>query len=146
MLRTKIQENINNALKNKEIVLLQTLRFLMSAIKNKEIEAKADLSDESIIQIIKKQVKELGDAKEMFAKAGREELAAANGEQIAILTAYLPEEIGDDELKKEVERVISENKEQYEKNPRSLMGIAVNQLKAKADPQRIVRILQEIQN
>jgi uncharacterized protein YqeY len=144
MLRTKIQENLTTALKNRDTNVLNTLRFLMSSIKNKEIDKGAALEDADIIQIIKKQLKELNDSLEMYKKANRPELVQENQIQIDILSAYLPEEISDAELMQEIHKLIEQNKDQYEKNPKVLMGIAVGALKSKADPQRIVKALQNL--
>jgi uncharacterized protein YqeY len=144
MLRTKIQENLTTALKNRDTNVLNTLRFLMSSIKNKEIDKGASLEDSDIIQIIKKQLKELNDSLEMYKKANRPELVQENQIQIDILSAYLPEEISDAELMQEIHKLIEQNKDQYEKNPKVLMGIAVGALKSKADPQRIVKALQNL--
>lgn len=101
MLRQKIQENLIRALKEKDEKTLSILRFLMAQIKNKEIDKKQLLTDEEIVAILKKQVKELSEAKTLFQKGGRADLVSQNEEQIKILSAYLPQEISDEELKQE---------------------------------------------
>lgn len=137
MLGAKIQENLIAALKEKKAEELSVLRFLQAAIKNVEIEKKAPLSDDEIISIIRKQIKELNDAKLMFEKGGRADLASQNANQIAILTTYLPVEMSDEDLKKEIDRIISANKETYDKNPKIVMGMCMKELRANVSPQRI---------
>ncbi len=144
MLAKKIQENLLSALKGKNARVLSVLRFLQSAIKNKEIEKKQPLTDEEIVQIIRKQIKELVDAKELFEKGGRADLVTENTEQITILAAYLPAEISDEELKQEVGKLIQQNQDLYQKNPKALIGICMNALKAKASPARIMQTLHSI--
>ncbi|HLL60683.1 MAG TPA: GatB/YqeY domain-containing protein [Candidatus Nitrosocosmicus sp.] len=144
MLREKIQENLTLALKNKDMETLSVLRFLMSGIKNKEIEKGTILPDEDVIQVIKKQIKELESANEMFNSAGRTELTENNKKQITILSQYLPAELTDEELVAEIKNIITNNQEQYAKNPKSMMGICVGALRAKADPQRIIKVLKEL--
>lgn len=141
MLTEKIQENLITALKAKDEVTLSTLRFLQSALKNKQIEKQKELTDEEVIAVIRKQVKELSEAAEMFKKGGREDLVGQNEKQIEVLKAYLPAEISDEELKSEIEKIIAENKETYDKNPKMIIGIVMGQLKSKADPKRILDFL-----
>jgi uncharacterized protein YqeY len=144
MLLSKLQENMKAAMLSKKTEEVQTLRFLISQIKNKEIEKGNPLTDEDILQIIKKQVKELEAAKEMFQKAGRSELVSENEGQITILSQYLPEELSDEELKSEIQKIIDENSEVIASNPKSLMGITVSKLKSQADPQRILQMLRQM--
>jgi len=143
MIKQKIQENIIKALKEKDRKTLSVLRYLSSQIKNKEIDKKQDLSAEEIIQLIRKQIKDLEEALVMFQKGGREDLVRQNKEQIEILSNYLPKELSDEELKKEVKKIIEENKALYKNNPKALIGICVKTLKSKADPRRIVKIVAE---
>lgn len=144
MLLTKLQENLKNAMLSKDSVKVQTIRFLISEIKNKEINTQKTVDDTDIIQIIKKQVKELESANAMFGKAGRQDLIDANKKEITILSEYLPNELTDEELTQKIKDLVSQNQEVLEKNPKSLMGIAVGKLKPEADPQRILSILKQI--
>lgn len=143
MIADKIQQNLIAALKAKDEVTLSTLRFLQSALKNKQIEKRKDLTDEEVIGVIRKQVKELTEAAEMFKKGGRQDLVGQNEKQITVLKAYLPAEISDEELKSEIEKIIAKNKETYEKNPKAIIGIVMGALKSKADPKRIMEILNQ---
>lgn len=145
MLSDKIQENTTAALKGRDEVTLSTLRFLQSDIKNKEIEKKENLTDDEIVQVIRKQVKELVEAAEMFKKGNRVDLVSQNEKQIEILKKYLPLEISDDELKSEIEKIMTESRDVYEKNPKAIIGIVMSALKSKADPKRIMQTLQNIQ-
>lgn len=142
MLQQTLQDALIAALKEKNTQKVSTLRYLQSTIKNKEIEKKTALSDDEIMQVIRKQIKELTDAKAMFARGGRADLVAENDAQIALLQAYLPAEISDEDLKREIEALIAANKETFEKNPKMLIGICMNALKSKAAPERILATLQ----
>lgn len=142
MIQAKIQENLIIALKEKKATELSVLRFLQSALKNKEIEKKEALTDEEVVQTIRKQIKELDDAKLLFEKGGRADLVSQNEQQIGILSAYLPAEMPDSDLKKEVDRIIATNKELYEKNPKIVMGLCMKELRAKVNPQRIAAFFQ----
>lgn len=141
MLKDKIQEQITAALKNKESEKVETLRLLMADIKNAEIDTGEALSDDDVLKIIKKNVKKLNEANEMFASGGRDDLVEQNKDQIEIYSEYLPEELSDEELEKAIDAVIAENKEVYEKSPKAIIGIAMKKLSSQADPKRIMAVL-----
>ena len=121
-----------------------TLRYILAQLKNKEIDKKGELSNEEELVILRKIGKELKESIDAFRKGKREDLIAQYESQLKLLGTYLPQEISDEELKKEVEKIIAENKEVYDKNPKALIGIAMKQLKNKADPSRILKLLQRV--
>jgi len=142
MIKQKIQEQLIFSLKADEKDKVNVLRYILAQIKNKEIEKKADLNDEETLAVLRKIIKELKESIEAFKKGRREDLVDEYTKQLNIVSSYLPAEISDEELKKEITRVITENQELYQKNPKAIIGIAIKALKGKADPARIIRILQ----
>ena len=120
------------------------LRYILAQIQNKEIEKKADLTDDETVTALRKFVKELNESIEAFTKGNRADLVAGTKKQLEIITPYLPAEISDEELKKEIQKVVDQNKEIQQSNPKALMGICVKALKSKAEPGRIVKILQSL--
>lgn len=141
MLSQKIQQDYVIALKAKEQARVDVLRFLSSAIKNKEIEKQQELTDNEIIDVIRKQIKQLTEAATMFQKGGRTDLADANQKQIEILSVYLPAEMTGDQLRLEVEKIIAENQSLYEQNPKAIIGVVMGKLKGQADTSRILAIV-----
>lgn len=144
MLLQKIQQDQLQALKAKNDVQLSTLRLLSADLQNKHIDLGRALTDEDVISVIRKQIKQLADAKEMFATGGRDDLVAENQAQLDVLSQYVPAELSDKDLKTEVERVLSQNVALKESNPNALFGVAVKELREKADPSRITRLLKEL--
>lgn len=141
MLRQKLQEDQLTALKSKDSEKLSVLRFVISQIKNKEIDKKSELNDEETIAVLKKIAKELKESIEAFEKGDRDDLVENSKKQLNIVSQYLPAEISDDELKKEVEKIIGDNKSLYDQNPKAIIGICMKLLKSKADPSRIMKVL-----
>ena len=86
---------------------LSTLRLLVAAIKQKEIDTRSDLSDDEIISIIEKQMQQRLEAAEQYEAAGRNELYEKESQEAEILKAYLPEKMGEEEMKEMIERIIS---------------------------------------
>lgn len=146
MLRQKLQDDQIIALKAGEKTKLGVLRFILAQIKNKEIDKKAELNDEETMIVLRKVIKELKESVEAFEKGGRTELAEDNKKQLEIASAYLPKEIGDEELKQEIEKVIKANQSTFDNNQKVIIGICMKELKSKADPGRIMKVLQGIIN
>ena len=144
-LMNSIQTDITNALRSGQKTKLETLRFIVSQIKYKQIDLRRDVTDDDVVTAIRKQIKELTEALEQFKKVGRADLVQENAAQIAILSAYLPQEISDDELMHLVRAFIDEEKDAFVQNPRSFTGKVVSALKSKASADRIVKVYNSIQ-
>ena len=141
-LRNKIQEDIKHALKEGSKKKVEVLRFLNAQIKDKEIEDKRkELTDEQVIRIINSQLKKSNESLELFEKRNREELAKKTETEIKILKKYLPEQLPDNELKKEIDIIIKENSNLP--HPGALIGIAVKKLAGKADNKKISKLVME---
>ena len=104
-LKRKIEDAARNALKSQEPELLMTLRMLLSAIKNREIEKKGkggehELSEDEVMAVLRSEVKKRRDAISEFQKGGRQDLADKEAREMAILEKYLPAEMSDEEIEK----------------------------------------------
>lgn len=107
----RIDSDLKEAMRAKEVTKLNVLRMLKSALKYSAIEkadASAQLSEPDAVQVIRKQVKQRQDSIESFEKGGRPELAAKEKEELVILNAYLPQGLSADELVTIVRDTISE--------------------------------------
>ena len=148
MIRQKLQDDQIAALKAGDKTKLGVLRFILAQIKNKEIDknppAGGELNDEETISVLRKVIKELKESVEAFEKGGRKELAEDSKKQLDFASFYLPAEISDEELKKEIETVIKENQTVFDNNQKAIIGICMKNLKSKADPGRIMKTLQSI--
>lgn len=143
MIKQKLQEQKLQALKSGEKDKLAALSYILAQIQNAEIEKKKELTDDEVGPILKKIAKELRESIEAFEKGGRSDLVAESKMQLEMVLPLLPAELSDDDLKKEIDRVISENQEVYKTNPKAIIGIAIRELKTKAEPQRIMKALIE---
>jgi len=103
----KIEEDLKLALKNREELTVSTLRFLISAIKNQEIEKQRELSDEEVIQILQRQIKQRRESMAAFQSGGREDLALKEKRELEILSKYLPQQLTPKELEEIVKEVIA---------------------------------------
>ena len=110
-MKDAISNELTNSLKSGEKERIHTLRLILAAIKDKEIATRssgqdATITDENIIQILKKMVKQRNDSIEMFDKAGRNELSSKEKNEISIINEFLPEQLSVEETSKLCENAI----------------------------------------
>ncbi|HVV40418.1 MAG TPA: GatB/YqeY domain-containing protein [Nitrobacter sp.] len=131
MLRDDINNGVKEAMKAKNERRLSTLRMVNSTIKNADIEArgqgKPPLSDGDLLGVLQKMIKQRQEAVELYDRGGRAELAAAEREEIAVISAYLPKQMSDDEVKAAIAAVIKDSGAAGIKD----MGKVISALKAK---------------
>jgi uncharacterized protein YqeY len=111
MLRDSINDSLKAAMKAKDERRVSTLRMVNAAIKNADIEArtgKGPLTDEDLLGLMQKMIKQRQESVELYDKGGRPELAAQEREEIAIIQAFLPEQISDLEVKAAIGDIIEE--------------------------------------
>ncbi len=103
----QIQDDIKSALKARERERLGTLRMLLAEIKNEKIRSGQEVDDDAFIRLVKKAVKQRKDSVEQYRGGGREELAAKEEREIEILEVYLPQQVGEDEIRKAIEELVA---------------------------------------
>ena len=107
-LKAEIQQAVKAAMKGGDAVTLSTLRLLLAALQNEEIRMRRSLGADEIQKIIVTLCKQRGEAIELYRKGGREELAAKEEAELAILKAFLPQQLSDDEIKSAIQVSIDE--------------------------------------
>lgn len=146
MLLTDIQSKVTASLKQGDAVTVETLRFLISAVKNSAItkygaEADAKITDADVLDNVKKQVKTHKESVEAFEKAGRTELAQKEKAQLAILEAYLPKQMSDEELTAILAPIAAAG---GDFGP--MMGKAMAAIKGQADGARVSALIRKLQS
>jgi hypothetical protein len=136
-LRERINDDIKTAMKEKNNALRDALRLLSSAMKQIEVDERKELTDEDVIKIIQKQVKQRNDAMTQYRDAGREDLYEKEASEAAIFETYLPKQLSDEELEKAIRAIITETGASSMKEIGKVMGAASKSLGALADGKRI---------
>ena len=106
-MKSIIQKDIIQLMKSGQKDKVEKLRFILSFITQEEKDKNKELSDSEIIQILKKALKRNQDSYEQFTKAGREDLASKEKEEILIIQNYLPEEMTEEEIIKVIQETIT---------------------------------------
>jgi uncharacterized protein YqeY len=147
-LQQQIKEQMKDAMRNKEEVRLQTLRSIISGFTNELLNLKRtpqdELSDEEVLTVVRRAVKQRKDSIEQFEKGGRPDLSESEKAELSILEAYLPKMMDREEVlkiakaKKEEMGVIDKSKIGM------FMGTLMKELKGKADGDMVKSVVDEL--
>lgn len=139
----QISEDLGRAQKGRNELVVATLRVLRAEFMNSAItKMKKELEDEEAIEVIRTQVKRLKEATLEFARGGRVDLVEKNKREVEILEKYLPAQMGEEEIRREVESVIVSGSYKASDFGKA-MGEVMGKLKGKADGAVISKILKE---
>lgn len=107
-LTERVQKDMVDAMRKKEELRLSTLRMVKAALKNKEIEKRSPLDEKEELQVFTTMIKQRKDSIEQFEKGGRRELAKKEADEIAIIEAYMPKAVSDEEIFATVRATVAE--------------------------------------
>lgn len=143
-LKERLNDDIKTAMKNHDKQTLSVLRMVKSAMRYKEIDQKIELDDTEISDIINKEIKLRNDSLADYIKAGREEQVAVIRHEIDILRTYLPEQLGEYELRQIVQEIVEETKANGKKDMGKVMKAIMPKVKGLADGKLVNDIVNEI--
>lgn len=146
-LKEQILSDLKESLKSGDSFRRDVLRLLTGAIKNSEIEKKKKedgLSDQEIIEVIKKSVKQRKDSIEQYEKGGRPELADKEAKEMEIISVYLPAQMSEDQIREEIKKIIAELGEISPKDFGKIMGLSVKEIGSQADGKLIKKVVEEL--
>jgi len=145
-MKDQLMSDLKEAMKAKDTVRKSTITMLRSQIKQFEVDNRADITEEQIVDIIAKQVKQKNAAIEEFEKAERIDLVDEAKEEIKVLMAYLPEQMTEDEIRVLVAQTIAEVGAASQKDMGKVMGALSPKTKGKADNKLVSQVVRELLN
>ena len=145
-LKEKLLSNMKEAMKSKDSVKLGTVRSVISAVKNQEIDLKKELSEEEILTIVSREVKKRKEAAVLYEKGNRPELKDKEIQEMKILQTYLPEQVSEKDLRRRIQEVIAETGAEGMKDFGKIMKTLVPEFKGKADNSLIKELANEYLN
>ena len=159
MLKEQLQKDLNESLKSGQQLKRLVLGLLMTAIKNKELakrqqlsktvsdagelEKQSQLTDEEAVEVIAGEVKKRRESVEQFKAGGRDELAQKEKSEMDILLAYLPKQMLEDEIRAEVQKTIGELGAVGPRDMGKVIGAVMAKLKGRADGGMVSKIVRE---
>lgn len=159
MLRDKIKADFKEAFKSKNEVRLSVLKMVQSEIGNAEINKRAKLvkgdqtgnieslsvlNDEEVLQVVSREIKKRKDSVEMYEKAGRMELAEKEKAEMAVLSAYMPEQLSEEKIRELAKDAVAKSGAMGEKEIGKVMAVLMPQVKGKSDGALVNKIVREL--
>ena len=132
-LKDQITEDMKAAMRAKDSERLGTIRLLLAAMKQKEVDERVTLDDAAVVGIIDKLIKQRKDSIEAFTKADRMDLADKESAEIKVLEAYLPQRLSAEEVAAEVKAIVAELGAKGPGDMGKVMGAVKTRLAGKAD-------------
>ena len=132
-LKARITDDMKSAMRAKETARLGTIRLLLAAIKQLEVDERIELDDAAVSRIVEKLIKQRKDSITQFQAAGRDDLVAAEQAELVVLQAYLPEQLSAAEVEAAVVAAISESGASTAKDMGKVMGLLKSSLAGRAD-------------
>jgi len=132
-LKNKITEDMKTAMRAKDTARLGTVRLLLAAMKQKEVDERVELTDADILAIIDKMVKQRRESIAQFEKAGRTDLADCEKAEIVVLSTYLPQQLSEAEVGQAIAAAIAESGASGAKDMGKVMGLLKSRLAGRAD-------------
>ena len=143
-LEEQINEDLKNSMKAKDESRLSCLRFLKAALKNRQVEKMAKLEDDDVRTVISSLIRRATDSVKEFRDGGREDLAAKEEKEIAILSAYMPKQLSTGEIEGIVAGTISELSAQGPKDLGRVMKAAMVKMAGKAQGKEVNDIVKRL--
>ena len=145
-LKEKLLSDMKEAMKSKDSLKLGTIRSVIAAVKNQEIDLRKDLEEEDVLTIVSREVKKRKEAASLYKKGKRPELEDKEIQEMKILQTYLPEQISEEDLRQRIQEVIEETGAEGMKDFGKIMKTLVPEFKGKADNALIKELASEFLN
>lgn len=145
-LKKNLMEDMKSSMKNKDTIKKNTITMIRAAIKQREVDERIELSDEDILEIISKQLKEKRMAIEEFNKGNRQDLVELTEKEIEILLKYLPKQLSEEEIEEIVVETIKEINATSMKDIGIIMKAVMPKVKGKADGNMVNKVVRKILN
>jgi uncharacterized protein YqeY len=132
-LKARITDDMKAAMRAKEAARLGTIRLLLAAIKQREVDERIELDDAAVSSIVEKLIKQRKDSISQFQAAGRDDLVTAEQGELVVLQAYLPEQLSAAEVEAAVAAAVTESGASSVKDMGKVMGLLKPRLAGRAD-------------
>ena len=145
-LTERLNNDMKQAMKDKDKVRLSVIRMVRTAIKNAEIDQQRTLSDDEVIAVLNREMKQRRDSLQAFESAGRQDLIEEVKQEIQVLIDYLPAQMSEDEVRAVVREVIAEVGAAGKSDMGKVMSALMPKVKGRADGKLVNQIVgQELQ-
>jgi uncharacterized protein len=132
-LKARVNDDMKAAMRARETDRLGTIRLLLAAIKQREVDERVELDDAAVTAVIDKMIKQRKDSITQFEQAGRDDLVAKEKAEVDVLVAYMPAQLSDAEVAAEVQKAVAEAGATGPQDMGKVMGLVKARLAGRAD-------------
>jgi hypothetical protein len=143
-IKTQLNDSMKDAMKSGDEVRKRTVRMVLAAVKQAEVDKRAELDDMAVISLLQKEVKNRRESLEEAKKANRADLVEANEAEIKVLEAFLPKAMPDDELKAIVQAAITETGAASAADMGKVMKIVMAKVAGRAPNDKVSAAVREL--
>jgi uncharacterized protein YqeY len=143
-LTARLSEDLQSAMKQRDMLRVSTLRLLISAIRNKEIQKQKPLADSDVLDVIQTEAKSRRESVESYRNGGRTDLADKEEAEFKVLVAYLPEQMSESQLRDLIQGVLKETGAKGPQDMGRVMGALMPKIKDKADGKQAQQLVQQL--
>ncbi|MFM9329694.1 GatB/YqeY domain-containing protein [Paenibacillus mesotrionivorans] len=143
-LNDRLNEDMKQAMRSQDKFRLSVIRMVRSSIKNIEIDQRKTLDDQDVLDVLNREIKQRRDSLQEFEKAGRQDLVDQLKQELDILSAYMPKQLSEDEVKVIVQQTIQEVGASSKADMGKVMGALMPKVKGLADGKLVNQIVSQL--
>ncbi|MBD3830539.1 MAG: GatB/YqeY domain-containing protein [Arcobacter sp.] len=143
-LKEQLNEDLKTAMRNKEVVKRDSIRAINTMIKQIEVDERKELTDEDVIKLIQRGIKQREEAIAQYKAASRDDLVQKEQEQVDVFMLYLPAQLSDEELEAGMKEIIAQTGASSMKDMGKVMGAATKTFAGVADGKRINEMVKKL--
>ena len=141
-MQAKVQQEMYAAMKERRTDEAAALRLILSALKSAAIESRKDLTEDESVAVLQREAKKRREAETAYRDAGRTDRADQEAYELSVISRYLPESLGEDELAKLVDEAVATTGATSPKEMGKVMGMVMGKVKGRADGNDVRRLVQ----
>lgn len=143
-LTQRLNEDLKQALRSGDEVRKSTVRMLMSALKNQQIENRAPLDDQQELSVVQREVKVRRESAEEYGRIGRQELVEQQLAELSVLQGYLPEQMPDEELRALVEEAVRDTGATSPREMGKVMSALLPRVRGRAEGKKVSDMVRQV--
>jgi len=143
-LKSQIQDDVKTAMRARDQKRLTALRLITAAIKQIEVDKRIEMDDQAVLAVLDKMVKQRRESLEQFESAGRDDLAAQETFELDLISVYLPEALGDDEVAALIKQAIADTGASSIRDMGAVMNALRGEVQGRADMKAVSSTVKEL--
>lgn len=142
-LKTKLEDDLKQAMRERNAQRRDVIRYIRSEIRNQEIRLRRDLEDDDAIQVLSRQAQQRRDSIDAFQSANRQDLVEKERAELEIITEYLPQQMGEDEIRAIVAQTVAETGAAGPRDMGKVMSAIMPQVRGRAEGRQVSALVSE---